>query len=194
MDLAEELNDGKAVRMEDCEAFKCEMVSMGKQAYEIVSKFRQRKWEKEWNKTEYLTHERKLDSQQSTYNHAWAQGGKREFLSHSAIFFGYIFLVYLRKHIFVEICLQISNPFFSFPQICSGINMTHVIKKISNNKGWKDRHNFLLLKMNVRLSDPFERSDLLIMLFLLTATTTRLASFWLFPPNNSLSTNFLFDF
>ena len=43
MDLAEELNDGKAVRMEDCEAFKCEMVSMGKQAYEIVSKFRQRK-------------------------------------------------------------------------------------------------------------------------------------------------------
>ena len=66
MDLAEELNDGKAVRMEDCEAFKCEMVSMGKQAYEIVSKFRQRKWEKEWNKTEYLTHERKLDSQQST--------------------------------------------------------------------------------------------------------------------------------
>ena len=38
MDLAQELNDGTAVRMEDCEAFKCEMVSMGKQAYEIVSK------------------------------------------------------------------------------------------------------------------------------------------------------------
>jgi hypothetical protein len=37
MDLAQELNDGTAVRMEDCEAFKCEVVSMGKQAYEIVS-------------------------------------------------------------------------------------------------------------------------------------------------------------
>jgi len=38
MDLAQELNDGTAVRMEDCEAFKCEVVSYGKQAYEIVAK------------------------------------------------------------------------------------------------------------------------------------------------------------
>lgn len=38
MDLAQELNDGTPVRMEDCEAFKCEVVKYGKQAYEIVSK------------------------------------------------------------------------------------------------------------------------------------------------------------
>ena len=38
MDLAQELNDGNALRMEDCEAFRCEVVSMGKQAYEIVAK------------------------------------------------------------------------------------------------------------------------------------------------------------
>ena len=32
------LNNGQPLRMEDCEAFKCEVVSLGKKAYEIVSK------------------------------------------------------------------------------------------------------------------------------------------------------------
>lgn len=39
VDLAQ-LNGGgnKPLRMEDCEAFKCEVVSFGKKAYELVSK------------------------------------------------------------------------------------------------------------------------------------------------------------
>jgi len=38
LDLNKLNKEGQALRMEDCDAFKCEMVSLGKQAYEIVSK------------------------------------------------------------------------------------------------------------------------------------------------------------
>lgn len=40
VDLATQLNGGnnKPLRIEDCEAFKCEVVSFGKKAYELVSK------------------------------------------------------------------------------------------------------------------------------------------------------------
>ena len=36
VDLAH-LNQGNRLRLEDCEVFKCEVVSLGKQAYELVS-------------------------------------------------------------------------------------------------------------------------------------------------------------
>lgn len=39
VDLAQ-LNHGEApLRMEDCDAFKCQVVSLGKKAYDVVSKF-----------------------------------------------------------------------------------------------------------------------------------------------------------